>query len=82
MVEFHDKTGAPIPDLAVTARFRHPFDAAQDLSVPLVSDGDNYEGVAAPIAHGRWTLIIEGNRGAARLFRSENQVTVTDTVSD
>lgn len=82
MVEFHDRNGGPIPDLAVTARFRHPFDAAQDLNVPLVSDGDNYEGVAAPIAHGRWTLIIEGRRGAERMFRSENQVTVTDTASD
>ena len=27
MVEFHDKTGAPISDLVVTARFEHPFDA-------------------------------------------------------
>ena len=50
MVEFHDKTGAPISDLAVTARFEHPFDAALDRSVPLVSDGDNYEGVATPSA--------------------------------
>ena len=82
MVEFHDKSGAPIADLAVTARFQHPFDAAQDRSVPLVSDGDNYEGVAAPIGRGRWTLIIEGTRGAERLFRSENKVTVTDTASD
>ena len=30
MVEFRDRDGAPIPDLAVTARFEHPFDAALD----------------------------------------------------
>ena len=82
MVEFHDKTGAAISDLAVTARFEHPFDAALDRSVPLVSDGDNYEGVATPVGRGRWTLIIEGSRGAERVFRSENKVTVTDTASD
>ncbi len=82
MVEFHDRNGAPISDLAVTARFQHPFDAAQDRNATLVSDGDNYEGVAAPISHGRWTLIIEASRGAEPLFRSENKMTVTDTASD
>ena len=30
MVEFRDKTGAPIADLNVTARFEHPFDAGKD----------------------------------------------------
>src|SRR5208283_4389465 len=29
VVEFRDRTGAPISDLAVTARFEHPFDAAK-----------------------------------------------------
>lgn len=82
MVEFHDRNGAPISDLAVTARFQHPFDAAQDRNATLVSDGDNYEGVAAPIGHGRWTLIIEASRGAEPLFRSENKMTVADTASD
>jgi nitrogen fixation protein FixH len=82
MVEFHDRNGAPISDLAVTARFEHPFDASQDRAATLVSDGDNYEGVATPVGHGRWTLIIEASRGADRLFRSENKLTVTDTAAD
>ena len=82
MVEFHDRNGTPISDLAVTARFEHPFDAGLDRSVPLVSDGANYEGVATPVERGRWTLIIEGSRGAERMFRSENKLTVTDTASD
>jgi nitrogen fixation protein FixH len=82
MVEFHDRDGAPISDLTVTARFQHPFDAGLDRAAALVSDGDNYEGVATPVRHGRWTLIIEASRGAERLFRSENKLTVTDTAAD
>ena len=82
MVEFHDPNGAAITDLTVTARFQHPFDAALDRTVTLVSDGGNYEGVAAPIGRGRWTLVIEASRGAERLYRSQNKLTVADTVAD
>jgi len=83
MVEFHDRNGAPISDLSVTARFEHPFDAGKDRQTTLVSDGVNYEGVATPVAPGRWTLVIEASRGGAeRLFRSENKVTVADTAPD
>jgi nitrogen fixation protein FixH len=79
MVEFHDRNGAPISDLTVTARFEHPFDSAEDRTAPLVSDGANYEGVATPVPPGRWTLIIEASHGAERMFRSENKMTVADT---
>ena len=64
MVEFHDKTGAPIPDLDVTARFEHPFDAALDRSVTARLRRRRLRGVATPVGRGRWTLIIEGSRGA------------------
>jgi nitrogen fixation protein FixH len=80
MVEFRDRTGAPIPDLNVTARFEHPFDAAKDRLASLASDGLNYEGVATPVGPGRWTLVIEANRGSERLYRSENKLAVADTV--
>ena len=63
MVEFRDRDGAPISDLKVTARFQHPFDAAQDRQATLASDGVDYEGVATPVAPGRWTLVIEASRG-------------------
>jgi nitrogen fixation protein FixH len=82
MVEFHDKNGAPISDLTVTARFEHPFDAALDRTAALVSDGANYEGVATPVGRGRWTLIIDAKRGDTEMFRSENKMTVADTASD
>ena len=79
MVEFRDRAGAPVSDLQVTARFRHPFDAAKDRQATLASDGLNYEGVANRVAPGRWTLVIEASRGAERLYRSENKLTVADT---
>lgn len=82
MVEFHDRVGAPISDLAVTARFEHPFDAAEDRTAQLVSDGSNYEGVATPVPPGRWKLIIEATRGGERLYRSENKLTVADTATN
>ncbi len=82
MVEFRDHQGAPIPDLQVTARFQHPFDAAKDRQTTLASDGIDYEGLASPVAPGRWTLVIEARRGSERLFRSENKLAVTDTASN
>ncbi len=80
MVEFRDRRGVPISDLSVTARFQHPFDAAQDRQATLASDGVDYEGIATPVPPGRWTLVIEASRGAERLFRSENKLAVADTV--
>jgi nitrogen fixation protein FixH len=79
MVELRNRDGAPIPDLEVTARFVHPFDAALDRVTTLASDGLDYEGVATPVRPGRWTLVIEASRGSERMFRSENKLVVADT---
>ena len=79
MVEFRNRDGGPIPDLEVTARFEHPFDAALDRVARLASDGLDYEGVATPVRPGRWLLVIEARRGLERVFRSENKIVVGDT---
>lgn len=76
---FRDKDGAAIEGLKVIARFEHPFDATRDAETTLSSDGADYEGVAAPVPPGRWTLVIEASRGSERLFRSENRMAVADT---
>ena len=78
-VEFRDRSGAPISGLDVTARLQHPFDAAQDRQTPLANDGPDYEGIATPVAPGRWTLVIEASRGADRQLRSENKLAIADT---
>jgi nitrogen fixation protein FixH len=79
MAEFRNRDGAAIPDLEVTARFEHPFDAALDRTATLASDGLDYEGVATPVRPGRWNLVIEATRGSERVFRSENKIVVADT---
>jgi len=79
VVEFRNRDGGPIPDLEVTARFQHPFDAALDRVASLASDGLDYEGVATPVRPGRWRLVIEGKRGSERMFRSENPIVVAGT---
>ena len=79
MAEFRNRDGGPIPDLDVTARFEHPFDAALDREARLASDGLDYEGVATPVRPGRWLLVIEAKRGSERVFRSENKIVVADT---
>jgi nitrogen fixation protein FixH len=82
MAEFRNRDGGPIPDLEVTARFEHPFDAALDRETRLASDGLDYEGVATPVRPGRWLLVIEARRGSERVFRSENKILVADTEPD
>ena len=82
MVEFRNRDGGPIPDLEVTARFEHPFDATLDRVAPLASDGLDYEGVATPVRPGRWLLVIEAKRGSERVFRSENKIVVAGTEAD
>jgi nitrogen fixation protein FixH len=82
MVEFRNRDGGPIPDLDVTARFDHPFDAALDREARLASDGLDYEGVATPVRPGRWLLVIEAKRGSERVFRSENKIVVPDTAAN
>lgn len=79
VVEFRNRDGAPIPDLAVTARLMHPFDAALDRVATLATDGEDYAGVATPVRPGRWTLVIEASRGSERMFRSENELVVAQT---
>jgi len=79
MAEFRNRDGGAIPDLEVTARFEHPFNAALDRVAPLASDGLDYEGVATPVPAGRWLLVIEAKRGVERVFRSENKIVVAGT---
>lgn len=81
LTSIRDRDGAPIAGLDVTARFEHPFDATRDAEAKLAPDGASYQGVAGPVPHGRWTLVIEASRGSERLFRSENKLAVADTAA-
>ncbi len=79
VADFRDRDGAPIPGLDVRARFVHPFDKGADREAILTSDGGAYEGVAAPLHAGRWTLVIEAKQDGQRKFTSQNRVTLAET---
>ena len=79
VADFRDRDGAPIPGLDVRARFVHPFDKGADREAILTSDGGAYEGLAAPLRAGRWTLVIEASQDGQRKFTSQNKVTLAET---
>ncbi len=79
VADFRDRAGAPIPGLEVRARFVHPFDRGADREAALTSDGGAYEGVAAPLHAGRWTLVIEAKQDGQRKFTSQNKITLAET---
>ncbi len=79
VADFRDRAGAPIPGLEVRARFVHPFDRGADREATLTSDGGAYEGVAAPLHAGRWTLVIEAKQDGQRKFTSQNKITLAET---
>ncbi len=79
VADFRDRDGAPIPGLEVRARFVHPFDKGADREAILTSDGGAYEGVAAPLHSGRWTLVIEAKQDGQRKFTSQNKITLAET---
>ena len=64
VADFSDRDGAPIAGLDVVARFVHPFDRSADReATSSTPTGAAYEGVAAPLHAGRWTLVIEAQAG-------------------
>jgi nitrogen fixation protein FixH len=76
-VEARDRTGLPLTGLAVTVRLARPTDQRADRSVALTEPrGGSYSGEAADVATGIWDLEIEADRGAQRMFRSKNRVTL------
>jgi nitrogen fixation protein FixH len=79
IADFRDREGAPIAGLDVVARFVHPFDKNADREAILNSDGGAYEGVAAPLHSGRWTLVIEAKQDGRRKFTSQNRITLAET---
>ncbi len=79
VADFRDRAGAPIMGLEVSARFVHPFDKGADREAILTSDGGAYEGVAAPLHAGRWTLVIEAKQDGQRKFTSRNKITLAET---
>ncbi|GGF81056.1 nitrogen fixation protein FixH [Azorhizobium oxalatiphilum] len=74
VIEARDAAGKPLAGYAVDARFAHPADARQDVTVPLTDlGGGRYQGTAG-VHRGQWELIVDLAQGEGRLFRSKNRV--------
>jgi nitrogen fixation protein FixH len=76
-VEARDRNGAPLTGLAMTVRLARPTDKRADRIVALTErGGGSYRGEAVDVVAGVWDVEFEVDRGAARMFRSKNRVTL------
>ncbi len=61
----------------VTVRLARPTDQRADRGIVLTEHGGgSYSGEAGDVVAGVWDLEIEADRGARRMFRSKNRVTL------
>jgi len=76
-VEARDRDGAPLTRLAVTMRLARPADQRTDRIVSLTEhETGRYVGEAIDVAPGVWDVELDAGRGAERMFRSKNRVTL------
>jgi nitrogen fixation protein FixH len=76
-VEARDRNGVPVAGLAMTVRLARPADKRADRVVVLTEGGGGaYRGTTGEVVAGVWDVEIEADRGAERMFRSKNRVTL------
>jgi nitrogen fixation protein FixH len=76
-VEARDRNGQPLTGLAMSVRLARPADKWADRIVALTERGSGfYRGEAVAVVAGAWDVEIEADRGAERMFRSKNRVTL------
>ena len=74
-VEARDDSGKPMSGLKFYGRFQRPTDSRADQPVALAEVASGvYRGSAPLIAPGQWNLVLEGDAGGQRMFRSKNRV--------
>jgi nitrogen fixation protein FixH len=76
-VEARDARGAPIGGLAVTVKLMRPTDQRADRAIWLGErESGHYLGDAESVAPGLWEVELDAERGAERMFRSRNRITL------
>lgn len=78
LVEALDATGRPIDGLAGRLRFVHLADGRRDVTMEADAVGAGRYKAAGSVPAGTYHLTIDLHRGADRLFRSVNRVTVRE----
>jgi len=73
-VDARDAQGQPLRGLTAAVRLVRPTDAQDDRTIALqeTQPGEFHGGTAA--LAGQWDLVLELERGGARVFRSKNRV--------
>ncbi len=76
-VEARDRNGAPLTGLTMTVHLARPTDQRADRIVALTErGGGSYRGEAVDVVAGVWDVEFDADRGAERMFRSRNRVTL------
>lgn len=74
-----DSKGAPLTGLEFSARLERPADKRADRTVTLTEvETGIYKGSAEGVLAGQWNLVLEGDAGGKRVFRSRNRVMLGD----
>jgi nitrogen fixation protein FixH len=74
-IEARDHAGVPLTGLAFAARLARPADKRFDRVVELAErETGIYRGMVEEVSAGQWDLVLEAERGSARLFRSRDRV--------
>jgi nitrogen fixation protein FixH len=74
-----DSKGAPLTGLEFIARLERPADKRADRTVALTEvETGIYRGSAEGVLAGQWNLVLEGDAGGKRVFRSRNRVMLGD----
>jgi nitrogen fixation protein FixH len=74
-----DSVGAPLSGLDFSARLERPADKRADRTIALTEvETGIYRGSAEGVLAGQWNLVLEGDTGGKRVFRSRNRVMLND----
>ena len=74
-----DSKGAPLTGLDFSGRLERHADKRDDRTVTLTEvEAGIYKGSAEGILAGQWNLVLEGDAGGKRVFRSRNRVVLGD----
>lgn len=75
----HDSKGAPLSGLGFSARLERPADKRADRTIAVTeAETGIYKGSAEGVLAGQWNLVLEGDTGGKRVFRSRNRIMLGD----
>lgn len=75
-VTITDKTGEPVSDIELVARFAHPVDTRRDVVLAMHPVGRGVFTGTGAVSQGRWRIDMDAFRDGERMFRSHNRVVV------